>query len=89
MNHGPIHYSKTSEGKYRVTYETPFFFGDVVAFDSLNGKGKGRIIDITLSDDGSVSYTILLNEDEAQGGVYPEEMRLIQAAKQRDARASR
>ena len=73
----PINYSKTAEGGFRITFDSPYFFGDLVSFDSISGKGEGRLIDITLSDDGSVSYTVLLSDEEAQAGIYPEEITLL------------
>lgn len=67
-------HQRTGQGTYRITFESPYFFGDRVAFDSVNGQGEGHILDIVLSADGSVYYTVNLDDGTAQGGIYAHEI---------------
>jgi len=56
---------------YKITFQSAFYFGDVVKYQSsLNGSNQGRIVDIALSDDGSVYYVIECDDGETNGGIY-------------------
>jgi len=73
-----IDYVRTAEGGYRICFESPFFYGDWVAFDSINGRGEGHVADITLAGDGSVYYVVeTVDGTAAYGGIYAREMRLL------------
>ena len=73
-----IDYVRTAEGGYRICFESPFFYGDRVAFDSINGRGEGHVADITLARDGSVYYVVeAADGTAAYGGIYAREMRLL------------
>jgi hypothetical protein len=66
---------------HRITFESPFYFGDRVEFASQNGSGRGRVADIVVGADRSVYYVI--EPDDSPnfiGGIYPSEMRLIEPA---------
>ncbi len=69
---------------YRIAFDSPYYFGDLVAFDSVNGKGQGTIIDIALSNDGSIYYVVQLEDGNAQGGIYPKEVQLLGSHAGRD-----
>jgi hypothetical protein len=80
-----IEWKDQADGSRLVTFATPYFYGDKVEFNSINGAGTGFIDGIVLDADGSIHYTI---QDEAakledgqfviHGGIYPEEIKLIQ-----------
>jgi hypothetical protein len=66
---------------HRITFESPFNFGDRVEFTSQNGSGRGRVSDIVVGADRSVYYIIKPDDSlDLVGGIYPNEMRLIEAA---------
>ena len=66
---------------HRITFESPFYFGDLVDFNGINGSGRGRVSDIILQQDMSVYYYIELEEGgETIPGIYPKEMRLVHSA---------
>ena len=68
------------ERKFKIAFESPYYFGDFVAFDSVNGKGEGRVIDIIFCQDGSIYYTIEFEEGgDCLTGIYPHEMRLVRS----------
>lgn len=73
------------DGSRSISFSTPYFFGDIVRFDSVNGKGTGFIDGIDLGQDGSVCYTVQDRETKYEdgqyvihGGIYPDEITLIQ-----------
>lgn len=66
---------------HRITFESPFNFGDRVEFVSRSGAGRGRVSDIVVGADRSVYYIIAPDDSSDMiGGIYPNEMRLIDAA---------
>jgi hypothetical protein len=66
------------KGRFRVTFESPYKFGDRVSYNSkVNGSGKGKILDLVVQNDGKVHYTIELSDGKAQSGIYPDEIKLI------------
>lgn len=75
-----IRYETVSGGVYRVTFDTPYFYGDRVKYKSaVNGSGAGVIADIALMEDGQVFYSIDPdNSKDLQGGIYPDEITLIE-----------
>lgn len=59
------------------TIRSPFNFGDQVQFvSSLNGSGKGRILEVALAEDGSIYYLIETDEGRIIGGILPTEVQL-------------
>jgi hypothetical protein len=67
-------------GMHRITFDSPYYFGDVVEFTSQNGSGRGQVVDIVLGNDRSVYYIIEPDDGgNLIGGVYPSEMRLVEA----------
>jgi hypothetical protein len=67
---------------HRIAFDSPYNFGDLVRFDSVNGKGEGTIIDITLSDDGAIYYAVQIgSDDNVQPGIYPDEIELVREGK--------
>ena len=77
-----IKHEELKNAAFRVTFDTPYFYGDRVSFDGINGKGTGTVVDICLMEDGQVYYTIGLDgSDEMQGGVYSKSIKLISRPK--------
>ena len=81
---GTLEWTDLENGAKRVSFETPYFFGDEVRFDSINGRGVGSIDGMALSPDGSVYYYVVDSEkqlDDGQhvihGGIYPDEVTLV------------
>jgi hypothetical protein len=74
-----VRYEALSNGVYRVSFDTPYFYGDRVRFAGENGKGTGTVADICLMEDGQVYYTIDLDDSkEMQGGVYANTIELVE-----------
>ena len=74
-----------ADGSRAVTFITPFFYGDKVQFDSVNGQGIGFIDGIVLARDGSVYYEVQDAEKKLEdgqyviyAGIYPDEITLIE-----------
>jgi hypothetical protein len=66
---------------HRITFDSPFYFGDLVEFDSRhNGSGRGRVTDIVIGSDRSVYYIIDVGESGLIGGILPAERRLVEAS---------
>jgi hypothetical protein len=83
-----------AEGSRSVTFITPFFYGDKVQFDSVNGKGIGLIDGIVLAKDGSVCYEVQDVEKKLEdgqlvirAGIYPDEITLIERGTKNAARS--
>jgi hypothetical protein len=63
---------------HQITFQSPFYFGDWVEYESQDyGTGRGRVIDIVLSDSGLVYYTLECEDGEVRCGIYPDQMRLV------------
>lgn len=74
-----IEWNEQEDGTRKITFESPYFYGDKIAFDGLNGRGIGYVDGIVLVQDGSVYYTVqdADNPKIIHGGVYPDEMTLL------------
>lgn len=80
-----IEWTEEPDGNKLICFVTPFFYGDKIQFDSVNGKGIGFIDGITLAADGSVYYTVVDAENKGEegdsivyGGIYPEDITLLE-----------
>jgi hypothetical protein len=62
------------DGSYEIAFRTPYIFGQIVSYRSVNGAGRGRIVDMVVVEDGSVYYSVELPSGEVQPGIYPEEI---------------
>jgi hypothetical protein len=62
------------DGSYEVAIRTKYIFGQTIHYDSMNGQGRGRIVDMVVVEDGSVYYSVELPSGEVQPGIYPEEV---------------
>jgi hypothetical protein len=58
---------------HALTIRTKYQFGDLVRFDSVNGKGTGKVHEIMLDRYGEVSYVIDINA-QLQPGIYESEI---------------
>lgn len=66
---------------HKISFMSQFIFGDVIEWDCRDyGQGRGRIIDIVICDDGAVYYTAQPDDGDAQSGLYPDQIRLVQKA---------
>ncbi|MCE9534595.1 MAG: hypothetical protein K8T89_26265 [Planctomycetes bacterium] len=65
---------------YKFSFESPFKFDDIVEFKASHASGRGRVMDIALGSDGKIYYMIIRDDGDAEGGIFPHEMRLIQSA---------
>jgi hypothetical protein len=74
-----IEWTDQSDGSRKITFESPYFYGDKITFAGLNGSGTGYVDGIVLAQDGSVYYTVQDADapETIYGGVYPDEMKLI------------
>ena len=71
-------FTPSSNGMFYFTIKTPFVYGDVVEFESANGKERGNITEITILDDGNFHYTVYIpKKDILQSGIYADEMKLV------------
>jgi hypothetical protein len=75
-----IEWTDQTDGSCRITFESPYFYGDKITFDGVNGSGTGFVDGIVLAQNGSVYYTVqdAENPKTIYGGVYPDEMKLIE-----------
>ena len=62
------------DGSYEVAFRTKYIFGQMVSYRSMNGSGRGRIVDMVVVEDGSVYYSVELPDGDVQPGIYPEEI---------------
>lgn len=62
---------------YRFTINSQFNFGDNVEFVSPHTSGKGKVTDIVLEQTGRVYYLICDEAGDLHGGIYPEQMKLL------------
>ena len=67
----------TMQPPFKISFGSPYYFGDLIEFESVNGAGQGRIIDITISDNGAVSYSVQLDDGSALCGIYLDEVRSV------------
>ena len=72
--------SEGSDGQFEIRFTSPYAFGDLVEFHSINGQGSGRVSDIVLQEDGTYYYYITRDDGEIHPGVYADEMLLIEKA---------
>lgn len=73
---------KNNNGSYSIGVYTPYYFGDLVEYESLaNGKGQGFVEAITVDEDGTVSYLLKCNlgngSFKIQGGIYPSDIKKL------------
>ena len=75
-----IEWTEQTDGSRRITFDSPYFYGDKITFDGVNGSGTGYVDGIVLAQDGSVYYTVQDADDPKTiyGGVYPDEMKLVE-----------
>ena len=62
------------DGTYEVAFRTKYIFGQMISYKSMNGTGRGRIVDMVVVEDGSVYYSVKLPSGDVQPGIYPEEI---------------
>ena len=70
---------RTVDGNYSLEIEIDFTYGDLVEYDSINGKGRGTVESVIVPEDGGVYYTIMVEgpTEDYDSGIYPDEMKLI------------
>jgi hypothetical protein len=75
-----IDWTDQADGSRKITFESPYFYGDKITFAGLNGSGTGYVDGIVLAQDGSVYYTVQDADapETIYGGVYPDEMKLVE-----------
>jgi hypothetical protein len=71
---------------HQISFQSPFYFGDLVEYQHPDyGSGRGRVIDIVLSDNAMVYYTLQCEDGVSRSGIYPDEMRLADQPPQSSA----
>ena len=61
----------------QINISTPFNFDDYVEFNSANGNGKGKVLDIVICKNQEIYYIINNDDGYTNIGIYPNEMKLI------------
>lgn len=57
---------------HRYNIDSPFGFGDRIEFDTRHIVGEEIIIDVVLSDDGSIYSMVQSDDGDIEGGIYIE-----------------
>jgi hypothetical protein len=68
---------KRNDETYSINFNSPYYYGDHVNFDSpMNGKGTGYITAITVDEDGFIDYLISLDDGSNTiiGGICPQDI---------------
>ena len=72
--------ARTGDGQFEICFKSPYTFGDIVEFHSINGHGIGKVLDIVLQEDDVCHYLVELDDGDVRGGIYADEMLLLQEA---------
>ncbi len=64
---------------HRITFDSPYTFGDRVLFKTTDhrGSGEGWVMDIIVGYDQSVYFVIKDDEGDLHYGIYPDEMTAV------------